>query len=60
MKLFMDERGVHTNVPGVQASSMLNDYTESPEFPDFTVAYSLIEIASAVVKGDGVLVQAFS
>lgn len=56
----MYERGVHTHVPGVQASSMLNDYTESPEFPDFPVAYSLIGIAFAVVEGDGILVQAFA
>lgn len=60
MKLFMYQKGVHINVPGVQASSMLSDYTESPDFPDSTVAYSLIGIASAVVKGDGILVQAFS
>lgn len=54
------ERGVHINVPEVQASSMLSDYTEFPNFPDFIVAYHLIGIASAVVKGDGILVQAFS
>lgn len=60
INLFMDERGVYTHVPGVQASSMLNDYTESPEFPDFPVAYSLIGIAFAVVEGDGILVQAFA
>lgn len=54
------QKGVHINVPGAQASSMLSDYTGPPDFPGFTVAYSLIGIASAVVKGDGISVQAFS